>query len=86
MSYASLAFAQLPPGRVAPSRPTGPILPAFRLNTHTIAHKARAGASGITLVLQSMAVAGILWTLLAAPGLLTDRNSTTPGAAYTLRR
>lgn len=86
MSYASLAYASLASTSLAPSYPARPILPPFELNKKAIAKTTRATAVGAGLLAQSLAVAGILWMVLAAPGLLTDRSSTTTSLAYALRR
>jgi hypothetical protein len=61
MSYASLASPTLPPLR----------LPVDALHRHARMVLALVGAT-----IQCLIVAATLWTLLAAPGLITDRNST----------
>jgi hypothetical protein len=66
MSYASFA---------------SPALPQVALPIHAIRRQLRLAIAITGMAVQSLLVAAVLWAVLAAPGLLSDRNSTEAGQA-----
>ena len=72
MSYASLAD-------VAPLSFDIPAMPALNRG---VRRAVRMGA----FLCQSLAFAGVVWLVLAGPGLVSDRHSTTPGAKIVISR
>ncbi len=69
MSYASFA---------------SPALPAMRLPIEAINRHCRLAIAIVGMVVQCLLVAAVLWAVVAAPGLLTERGGT--GLASTVHR